>query len=87
MQSCLKTRETDTSIKIQGFNSLQTGRCVARGVESVDLRPAMDLEDYVSIPFKREGVLQAKVKMARRTSTIGVSVSIPFKREGVLRGP
>ena len=49
---CSKTIIATTTLLITlGFNSLQTGKCVARLIDYLK-----DVHDTVSIPFKRESV-------------------------------
>ena len=61
------------------FNSLQTGKCIARNKE---VRNERYRSKGVSIPFKRESVLQGCTTFGIRLQPL---VSIPFKRESVLQ--
>ena len=66
--------------KEYSFNSLQTGKCIA----SLESAEEFRIESgFVSIPFKRESVLQEIVSLLCLSNSI--NVSIPFKRESVLQ--
>ena len=62
---------------MRGFHSLQTGKCIARPTPATPTAAGIPT---VSIPFKRESVLQAILGFSTPSATI---VSIPFKRESV----
>ena len=63
-----------------GFDSLQTGKRIARMSQT----NGGQREVSVSIPFKRESVLQDYQNITQRRCRV---VSIPFKRESVLQVP